>query len=175
MRLAIRTLAKKSWTHSLQKKLKIHFARKSFTDLRGFTLLEILIVVGIIAAVLASLAPRLRTTDGKMKVAIREFTSLGRDIRNQARLKNATHRLVVSFDKENPEYWVEMASGPTLLKPQTEIITFEREREEAKVGFSPAPRFKKKKLPPGLRFIQLETQYNRNPITEALGYVHFSP
>jgi prepilin-type N-terminal cleavage/methylation domain-containing protein len=141
----------------------------------GLTLLEILIVLGIIAAVFGALAPRLKGSDGKLKVAMRDFTSLGRDIRNQARLKNQTHRLVVSFDKEKPEYWVENAPGKALLKPQTEIIVFEREKEEAAAGFSASPRFKKKVLPNGIYFKQLETQYNKNPIEDGVGYVHFSP
>lgn len=141
----------------------------------GLTLLEILIVLGIIAAVFGALAPRLKGSDGKLKVAMREFTSLGRDIRNQARLNNKTYRLVVSLDKDKPEYWVENAPGRALIKPQTEIIVFEREKKEAAEGFTANSRFKKKTLPKGIFFKQLETQYNKNPITEGMGYVHFSP
>ena len=78
---------------------------------KGFTLIEVMVVLGIIGVIIAMGLSRVRKKDNDVKKVARQFYVLGKEIRNQARLKNATYRLMIKLDEGAQEYWVESAQG----------------------------------------------------------------
>jgi general secretion pathway protein H len=78
---------------------------------KGFTLVEILIVLGIMGAIIALGLGRIRKKDNDIKKVAREFYILGKEVRNKARLKNSTFRLVFQLDEGQQKYWLESAQG----------------------------------------------------------------
>lgn len=143
------------------------------------TLLEILIVLGILSALVALGLPRFRLNQNNIKKITREMGVLGREIRSYARLKNNTHRLVFVMDGKQHSYWVEAASGPALIPSKESLQKTEElpEEERPKSQFAKVERFNKeaKKLPSGLYFGSIETEFSEKPITEGTAYIYFSP
>jgi general secretion pathway protein H len=150
----------------------------------GFTLIEIMVVIGIIAAVLAIGAPRLLGTANSMRASIRKLAVLTREIRNVARLTNSTGRLVIQMDEEKGHsYWVETASGNALLltaeqERELERLTeLQREEQGPKAAFKPDSRLVRSpiSLPRGLFFGSVELGAKDTTLTEGKAYIHFFP
>ncbi len=143
---------------------------------RGFTLIEVMIVLALLAALIAFAAPRVFRTQNNIKAVSRNFIVLSREVRNKARLSNSTYRIVFKITDEESSYWVERASGPRAIDPE------EAEREEDDEDASP-PAFqidksltkKEKVLPGDLRFAAIETINMSSPVTSGTAYIHFFP
>lgn len=143
---------------------------------RGFTLIEIMVVLAIIASMIMLAAPKLVKKDGNIKAVTREFVIRAKEIRNKARLSNSTYRIAINLDDKGNKYWVERANGPQAVDPQA----YEKEREENSKE-APPPLFKmdnsilkrESALPNGLRFGSVETINMKSPRTSGLAYVHF--
>lgn len=147
---------------------------------RGFTLIEILVVLAILAATMTVLLPRMfRSSGTNVREVTRNFIVLGKEVRNRARVANATMRLVIDLNPANPKYWVEKANGPQLVDPNAaEKTEYEKEMEKEKA--SPWEMDKvltktEKELPSGLYFASVETEHMESPQTEGVAYVHFFP
>lgn len=146
---------------------------------RGFTLIEIMIVLGIIASIMMVAVPRLTSKNTNINSVARKLLMTTRETRTKARLNNSTYRLVIKFDDKDPQYWVERASGPQKIDPEA----YEKASEEKKGEEAPPPLFqadksvmsKPRELPAGLRFGSLETINMKSPITSGEAYIHFSP
>lgn len=146
----------------------------------GFTLIEVLIVIAIIAGAMALAAPRLFKKDTKIKPAARHLMVLAREVRNRARLTNSTMRLVIEMDATQGTYWVEKANGPKLIATQEEREEAEREQDEeekkpADYQMDTLLTKQKKELPSGFRFGSVETINANEPLTDGLAYIHFFP
>lgn len=149
------------------------------TSNRGFTLIEVLIVLGMLSAIAVIVLPRMRAQQTNIRQVTREMASLGREIRNQSRLKNMTHRLVIEMNADDHAYWVENAAGPVLVK------TEEQKKQEADLSEEDRPKDpfqraekltkKNKKLPSGLFFGSVETTSQIEPLTKGTAYIYFSP
>lgn len=151
---------------------------------RGFTLIEIMVVVAILAAVLAVGVPKLFNTTTAMRTGIRKMAIMTRDLRNIARLSNSTMRIAMKLDAERAHtFWIESAPGnATLLsaekqKELEQMTSIAREDEKPKNEFSQDARVLKKieELPRGLYFENIEIAGREKPITEGMAYVHFFP
>ncbi|QDK37429.1 Tfp pilus assembly protein FimT/FimU [Bdellovibrio sp. NC01] len=150
---------------------------------KGFTLIEVMIVLALLGALIGYGAPRLFKKQTNIKTAVRHFIVLSREIRNKARLNNSTYRLVVQMDDKEQKYWVERANGPQAI----DIEAQEKEREEGKnkdkKEDAPPPLFqidksltkKEQTLPEGLRFGQVETVNSKSAMTSGTAYIHFFP
>lgn len=144
---------------------------------RGFTLIEIMIVLAIIASLITLVAPRMIRKDGNIKSVAREFIVLSKEVRNKARMTGSTFRLVIDLDDKGNKYWVEKANGPQPVDP--EGYEKAKDKEDDKEG--PPPLFqldksvikKEKTLPDGLRFGSVETTNMKAPMTSGIAYVHF--
>ncbi len=150
----------------------------------GFTLIEIMIVIAIIAAVLALGAPRMFSTSSSMRSAIRKMGVLTREIRNVSRLTNTTGRLVIQMDDEKGHaYWVETAPGTALMMSEEQQKDFdsmtELQKEESghKEKFQVDPRLVPSpiSLPRGLYFESVEYAKLKEPLTKGKAYIHFFP
>lgn len=147
---------------------------------RGFTLIEILIVVAIISMVMAMGLPALqRVTYQRVASTTRKFVGLTRTVRNDAVLLNKVHRLVINLDKN--QWWVEsqkqfelLASvDPDAPKPKQKIGDKDKEPPS---NFTIADKYSKTPtdLPGGVAFGGVlkegEPFYQKG-----VAYIHFFP
>lgn len=147
---------------------------------RGFTLIEVMIVLAIIAGVVVLGAPRLFKQNTNIKSVVRNLSVLTKETRNRARLSNTTYRIAFSIKLDESEYWVEKSSGP---KPIDLEALKNPPREEDKDENAPPPPFtpdtslmkKPKALPSGINLVSVESINISEPIKEGLAYIHFSP
>lgn len=107
-------------------------AGRSTKNNRGFTILELLIVIGIIALMMSLAVGYIGgTTASQLK---KESTALAAAIRysyHQAAIKNLPYRIV--FDMTDQAYWLEEGSGPFYLGAEKkETGTGKKEAEEKK-------------------------------------------
>lgn len=166
------------------------------TDPSGFTLLEVIITVAIIAAIVAMAFPRLGGRNSEIKSTVRKLAILSRDLRSRAKLNNATYRLVIDMgdsesastnnNKIKTTYWVERAQGEVLNDydpknppklPSKDETKEKKEDEELPSLFSPDPKIFKKpqELPPGLIIESVELVSAEDPITSGLVYIYYLP
>jgi prepilin-type N-terminal cleavage/methylation domain-containing protein len=154
------------------------------TDNRGFTLIEIMIVLAIIGGILAVGVPRLFNSTTAMRSTIRKLAIVPREIRNIARLYNMTGRIVINMDDEKGHsFWVETAPGSvTLLSQEQEeelarMTSSQRDDEKPKSQFQAETRVMKKpvSLPRGLFFEGVEYAGKEKGVSGGKAYVHFFP
>lgn len=147
---------------------------------RGFTLIEILIVLGIIAAVIVLGLGRIRKNENNIKTTFRELTVLSKEIRNQARLTQTFFRLMIEIKPDKSRYWVEKGNAIELKDPKLELKNQEEQDsisdEKKKSSFALYKKLTKKEkaLPSGIKFKSLEIQ-NSEPLVDGLGAVYYSP
>lgn len=144
-----------------------------------------MVVIAIIAATMLLAIPKLfRSTATNLREVARNYTVLGKEIRNRARVSHSTMRLVIDLDPANPRYWVEKANGPQLIDPKYNAEEAARKEEEDKAKENPPPPawekdtsvFKgEKKLPGRLTFLSVETAQAEAPQTEGLAFIYFFP
>ena len=148
----------------------------------GFTLIEVMIVIAIIAGILAVGAPRLFDTSTQKRATVRRLGVITREVRNLARLTRSTMRIVISMnDEKGHSYWIESASGNvTILSAEQEKerereIGLMREEEKPKSEFQMDSRILRKPetLPRGLFFESVELAARPEPVQGGVAFVHF--
>lgn len=144
----------------------------------GFTLIEILIVLGILAAVIALGINRIRKNENHIKSTIRELSVLSREIRNHARLTQSTMRLMIELAPEGSKYWVEKGTAND-LRDLKEVFKTENDNnvdEKKKSTFVLYKKLTKKQktLAKGISFKSLEV-LNMEPLGEGLSAIYYSP
>lgn len=150
---------------------------------RGFTLIEVMIVIAIIAGLIVIGAPKLLKKETKVKTVTRQMTVLVKEIRNHAKLFNSTYRLVIRIEQGQETYWVEKASGPSLIDPEKLKEEYDNKGKKEKDEDAPPPLFqidkkilkKERELPSNLHFAQVETINMSQPVTSGIAYIHFFP
>lgn len=144
---------------------------------KGLTLIEILLVLVIFAGIAAIGVPRLFRTSDNLRKTTRQMTSLTKEIRNHAKLKNATYRLVLDMTADPHRYWVEYSPGS---KPIPANL-YEKKTDDDQMNMNTS--FKKdesltkkeKDLPNGVYFGAVETINTKEPITQGVAYIHYFP
>lgn len=145
---------------------------------RGFTLIEVMIVLAIIAGIMALGAPRLFKKNTNIKSQARKIMVLVKETRTKARLNNSTYRLAIDMSDEANKYWVERGSGPIKVDPEAykEKSSFEKdEAPKSPYEIDKSLTKKEQKLEKGLKFGSLETDNMESPIKDGLAYIHFFP
>lgn len=153
--------------------------RLSKTSQRGFTLIEILIVLGIMAAVLVLGLGRIRKNENNIKSTFRELTVLSKEIRNQARLSQTFFRLMIQIKQDESKYWVEKGNAIERKDPKLNLqeqLEKKADRDKKKSSFTLFKKLTKKEkvLPKGIDFKSLEIQ-NSEPLIDGLGAIYYSP
>lgn len=145
----------------------------------GFTLIEMVIVAGILAGMFALILPRISFKQNEVRKTSRDFIVLAKDIRNQARTSGRTHRLVMELGETTTKYWVETAPGLVLPKSEKEVK--ENENKSVKDQFERSKRFFKNSkenerlMTSKARIKQVENSSLSRPISQGLAYIYFSP
>jgi general secretion pathway protein H len=151
---------------------------------RGFTLIEIMIVISIIAGVLIIGVPKMFSSSTAMRGAIRKIAVMTRDIRNNSRLYSVTTRLVLTLDKKKGDsYAVESSPGVVLMASETKekelekLTKLQQDGEKTKTDFAPEARVLKRVvgLPKGMMFEDVEKAGHTDIITEGKAYINFYP
>lgn len=145
---------------------------------KGFTLIEVMIVLVIMGVIIAMGLGRVRKKENDIKKTAREFYVLGKEIRNQARLKNATFRLMIKLDEGAQSYWVESAQGfqgrlsEEDLKDREKLSPDDRPKEVFEKDSSVLK--KERALPEGLFFKSVEN-LDQAPLTIGTATIYFFP
>jgi prepilin-type N-terminal cleavage/methylation domain-containing protein len=144
----------------------------------GFSLIEILVVLGLLAALAAFAIPRLNFKQGNLKTAMRQLSVLSRQTRHLARIKQSTYRIVLDLDSTPPKYWVEYTSQPfypTHLDHRNQ--NGNPEDQESTINFTRDEQLLKseKTLPPGIRISAVETQSSHDPYVSGFAYIYYWP
>ena len=78
---------------------------------KGFTLIEIMIVVVIIASIFATFVPGLFSkSDRELRKEVRRIALLSKEIRNRAVLTKNTHRIVFNIEPRSTTFYPEEAA-----------------------------------------------------------------
>lgn len=172
---------------------------------RGFTLIELMVVLAIIGLFLTIAAPRFMSGSSKVRGEVRRLAVMGKALRSKARIHNLTYRIVIYMptdedENKTPRYWVEKSSQQYLL-PSAEELEDQRDEiirvaenkadGEANEGdisdddedkpppspFAIDPLFgaEPKPLPKGFKFLSVELTGRDEPITQGAAYIHFFP
>lgn len=155
------------------------FRQKTSINNKGFTLIEILIVLAILAGIIAVGMPKLRLNNNNVKKIVRDMTVLTKEIRNQSRLKSMTHRLVFKLEGNEHSYWVESGNGQVLAMSEEELKKYQELSEDERPvnPFQKSTKFFKKDrvLPSPLSFASIETANRPTPVENGMAYIYFSP
>ncbi|MGZ5279701.1 MAG: pilus assembly FimT family protein [Pseudobdellovibrionaceae bacterium] len=145
---------------------------------KGFTLLEIMIVLGILSALILVGLPKIQGQKNKIKTVVRQVATLSREVRNHARLKRMTYRIVFRLD-DKPAYWLESAAGNVVVPSQATFEKMQRldEKERPASPFQKAekPLKGEKELPSGIKFKSIETPSQPEPVTKGIAYIYYTP
>jgi general secretion pathway protein H len=164
---------------------------------RGFTLIEVLIVVAVIAVVALAAAPAVNSfTGANARSAASEIAGASRYLFDTAALRHQTCRLVLDIDAR--EWWAECTTAASGARRNQAVMgkdgAAEDDERELARGFSdeidPEKRkflarakfaeFKdrqvqKRKLKGGAAFEKVWTPRGRDPQTKGKAYVYFFP
>ena len=150
----------------------------------GFTLLEVVLVIAIIASVIVFAFPKFGGQQTEIRNTVRRLGVISREAKRSAKLYNATFRLVLLLAPADansetdyvPQFWLEKAPGSVLLATD--------KARESKKGdataeelFSMDKRILKApfKLPAGLTISKVEIASQKSPITNGKAYIYYLP
>ncbi len=160
------------------------------TTTKGFTLVEIMVVVAIIAAVVAILIPRIDNKNNKMKAAVRRFSALTRELHTRAKLKGTTYRLAIdlkdgSETQTTQQYWVERSNATVILSEKDEkafkddLKNLRQDEKKPKdlYGFELDSTIIKgvQEIKVPLRIISVEKKGYKDIFNSGLAYIYFFP
>ncbi|MGZ3721426.1 MAG: pilus assembly FimT family protein [Bdellovibrionales bacterium] len=163
--------------------------REVFIGKRGFTLIELMVVLAIVGGIIAIGMPYLSSRNTKVKGVLRELSVLSRELHTKAKLQGAVYRLVIDLGPEadaanaKQSYWVEKANGKTVMKPDEEVDALERSKETDAAKRKDPRGFEEdhtvikhpRELPAGMRFEKVELSRSKSPVFHGRAFIHYMP
>lgn len=147
---------------------------------KGFTLIEILIVLALVAALAIYTVPKLSSGD-QIRAAVRRLTVITKQAQTAARLSGSIHRLVINMPQEKDAehtYWVERATQKDLTLAFSNEGDDDKDEDEAttETGFEMDEKTTKKaeELPGNFFFEDIEFS-EKTKVTEGKAYIYFFP
>lgn len=146
---------------------------------KGFTLLEILVVLGILAALMsAGISYFVDPFHLQLKKEASRIAGAIKFAYNEAAIRNLTHRLV--FDLTDEAYWLEEGGENFLLSPEKEEKS---KNADAKEGEKPPPAFalaetevvKRVKLGDEIKLRDVFVAHQEALVDEGQAYLYFFP
>ena len=142
---------------------------KPFYFKKGFTLIEIVVVIALIAVIFSFIGKNMLLKGNKITDTFRFFSVLNRRLYTSAKLHREIYRLVIKIEDKKPEeVWVEKK----LKKPQGKEISKETVEEYEKASsFLKKPR----KIFPLLSITSVESSHWKEAKLKGLVYVYYYP
>jgi prepilin-type N-terminal cleavage/methylation domain-containing protein len=156
-----------------------------FKSQKGFSLVEVMVVLVIIAALLLFTTSRMGTSNRSIRKDVRNFAAGIRELRYKARMNNFTYRLVINLpdNKDDKQtYWVESTGKKFLLNYDEAFL--KKQAEKLKEGKKDPTDFNidssiskngPQPLPKGLVFESVEIAAQKKEYTAGRVYIHFFP
>ncbi len=153
---------------------------------KGFTLIEIMIVLAIMAGIMSLSVNYLVSSNRSQKKFLHQFALVSKEIQSKAKLYNATFRIVIRLGAEDSDeeqsFWVERSRVAGVLlegeSPIKDILEAKEDNEDSPPSdFSLAKKvFKEPQIiPKGLRISSVEMATAKAEITEGYAYIYFLP
>lgn len=147
---------------------------------KGFTLIEILIVLALVAGLVMYTVPKLSSGD-KVRAAVRRLTVITKEAQTAARLSGSVYRLVIVMpvdQKAEHSYWVERAIKKDMTLTLSNAGDEDKKDDEAtsETGFQMDDKVTKKTetLPSGFYFEDIEFS-EKDKVTSGKAYIYFFP
>lgn len=150
---------------------------------RGFTLIEILIVLAIIAGITAYTLPRLSTGD-RIKSSLRKMSVLMKQAQNEARLKNKIYRMAFEIPNDPKKahvYWLEVATSDNVKLvfeeglPDPEALKGIEEEEKPPEPFVMDSRLTKSRIELPENFFFEGIEFQDKTTEEGKAFIYFFP
>lgn len=154
----------------------------------GFTLIEVMIVVAILAMAMSLFVGNFTSDNRQLKSMVYGFKNLSRKIQYTAKLKNSTYRLVVDMGDDRArkedrvyQYWLEVStkSGLITSERQEEVDNeslFKEEEPKQKDFIIDKKLVKEKReLPDGVKFSGVYIKGFEDTVRNGKVYIYFTP
>lgn len=152
---------------------------------KGFTLIEIMIVLAILGFGLTLGVSRFSNRSSELRAVLRKSTVLSRELHTRAKLNGVTYRMVVDLGeggpKANQSIYVEKGSGASVIKDRD----LEAEKEAAlNKDENPEPKdFQRDthllkqpiQIPRGVYISEVEINRIEKPFSDGVAYIHYLP
>lgn len=148
----------------------------------GFTLIEILVVMIIIAFIVTLGARKLQSPNTTIKKAVRQIATVTRELHVRSKLSGITFRLALEMNGKKPDkIWVEASTKKITLPTEKDLKEQQNARRSDKKEESPFALDKRigtggiRELPSAIKIKRVEYASENRTLTEGTAYIHFLP
>lgn len=148
---------------------------------RGFTLIEIMIVLAILGFGLTIAVSRFSNRSGELRAVLRKTVVLSRELHTRAKLNGVTYRMVLDLGEGGPTssqtIYVERGTGSTVVKDRDEEEPEEDEENPRPKDFQRDGGILRQplKIPQGVYISEVEINRIEKPLSQGLAYIHYLP
>jgi general secretion pathway protein H len=154
-----------------------------FHNKKGFSLLEIAVVLVIIGGIIAVAAPRLFDKRADTRKVLRNFIIAGKELKSRAKMTGSTYRMAFDLTEKQQSWWVEKSTKVVVVDKAKLEQAIEAAKNPDQDAPKPPPDFqadtsifnKKQILSEGYKFRQIESGSLDMILTTGPAYIHFFP